>query len=233
VNDRIMDCLMQKEYKANQNKYMVLTNGYDPVDMAGIRKKQKNLFSIIYTGSLNQYRTPVHFFKGLRDAFNMHPEMKNDLRVTFVGENGNEYQHIIHQFGLESNVFFKGHLSHNKAVDALFESDLLLLISYSGNYSKENAEVHLTGKVFEYLMTGIPVLALAEEGILTNLLKKTRSGFSVPSNNITKIQKIVIHLYFQWKGKKLDINPDWKLIKTFDRKKITEKLSGILEDVSG
>jgi glycosyltransferase involved in cell wall biosynthesis len=233
VTNTISKCLIDKYQPPNLEKFFVLPNGYDPEDFLGKERTKSELFRIVYTGSLNEYRTPVYFFEALKDMFAMYPEMRNKVCVSFVGEDRDEYQDIIDEYGLQKNVFFTGYLLHSKAIEKLFESDLLLLISYTGNYSKENAEVHLTGKIFEYLATGTPILALTEDGILADLIRKTRCGFVVQPDDICKIGEELRCLYLQWKEQKITIKPNWALIRTFDRRKVTEDLAKILESLSG
>jgi glycosyltransferase involved in cell wall biosynthesis len=161
----------------------------------------------------------------------MHPEMRHKVRVSFLGEEGDEYQMILDEYGLKQNVTFEGYLSHKEAIEKIFGSDLLLLLSYTGSYATENARIHLTGKVFEYMVTGIPILALTEEGILADAIKKTRSGYVVQPTDICRISEKIHWLYLLWESQNLSITPDWELIKAFDREKITEDLAQILEDL--
>jgi glycosyltransferase involved in cell wall biosynthesis len=231
---QIIDNFLEKKVIYYSDRTIsVLPNGYDPEDFLGKERSKSELFRIVYAGSLNKYRTPVYFFEALKEVFAIHQEIRHKVCVSFLGEDGNQYQKIIDEYGLQQNVTFDGYLSHKKAIEKLFESDLLLLISYTGNYSKENAEVHLTGKIFEYMATGIPILALTEGRILADLIKKTGSGFVVQPNDICRIKEKILFLYLQWEEQNMSITPDWEQIKTFDRRKITKDLAEILENLSG
>ena len=232
VTNTISESLIGKYIPPSVEKFRVLPNGYDPEDFVGKERFKSEFFRIVYTGSLNKYRTPVHFFEALKEAFAMHPEMRHKVRVSFLGDYGIEYQKILDEYGLKENVVFVGSLSHETAIEELFRSDLLLLLSYTGSYVMENARIHLTGKVFEYMITGIPILALTEEGILADAIEKTRSGYVVQPTDICRISEKIHWLYLQWENRNLSITPDWELIKTFDREKITGDLAQILEDLA-
>jgi glycosyltransferase involved in cell wall biosynthesis len=64
-------------------------------------------------------------------------------------------------------------------VQALLESRLLLLFIEEG----PAARGILTGKLFEYLGSGVPILALAPEGEAAEMIRSTRGGRVVPGDD--------------------------------------------------
>ena len=86
-----------------------------------------------------------------------------------MGSSDKDNQHLAKQYGLEHQVEISGYSPHTKALQSCVNSDLLLLFvgdepRFKGIY---------TGKVFEYLRCGKPVLALApKDGSLTRFSKK-------------------------------------------------------------
>ncbi|MDZ7795650.1 MAG: hypothetical protein U5N56_00770 [Candidatus Marinimicrobia bacterium] len=58
----------------------------------------------------------------------------------------------------------------------MISSDILLLMI--GSY--ENSKGVYTGKIFEYIYSGVPILAIApKDGVASELIKKTRTGIVV------------------------------------------------------
>jgi glycosyltransferase involved in cell wall biosynthesis len=73
-------------------------------------------------------------------------------------------------------VEFRPRINWEQAWQLLWQSDLLLL--FQGTH-----ELQVPAKFYEYLQTGIPILAVTEEGALTDILQATESGIWVKSDD--------------------------------------------------
>jgi hypothetical protein len=66
-----------------------------------------------------------------------------------------------------------------------------------------NEEMHdpgmITGKLFEYLGAGRPILALAMPGEASRILEETRAGVAVPPRDAPSIANLLERLFFEWK----------------------------------
>lgn len=63
----------------------------------------------------------------------------------------------------------------------LREADLLLVFQGSHRFS-------VTAKMYEYMVTGTPILAVAKTGAISALLSETSSGFCADPGNVTAIE---------------------------------------------
>jgi glycosyltransferase involved in cell wall biosynthesis len=88
------------------------------------------------------------------------------------------------------------------------------------------------GKVFEYLATGIPILAMVpRDSITAELIHKTRAGWVVPPDDIGAIKSTILRLYWDWKKGNLSIDPNKQIIEKFERYNLTRDLANILDKI--
>nr|HID59545.1 glycosyltransferase [Desulfobacterales bacterium] len=231
VNKAIGDYFLQT-YHVDEKKLVTISNGYDQEDLANLSKgkENKSLFHIVYTGSVNAHRTPVYLLRALRQAINHYPDLKQKIRVSFIGTADEISLKEVEMLELGENVMFLGCRSHKEAISYLFKANMLLLLSYTGEYAEVNANVHLTGKIFEYLATGIPIFALAKrQSAIAKIVQQTRSGVVIEPENVKQIENALYDCYLKWHKGYLSIDPDWSLIRTFDRKELTRKLAATMD----
>jgi glycosyltransferase involved in cell wall biosynthesis len=88
-------------------------------------------------------------------------------------------------------VGLMGHVTHDEAVKAQRGADLLLLLESN----QLEAKGVLTGKVFEYISSGVPILSLGsgEDSEIYELLKQTSTGVCV-GNSIEKVIEIIVEM---------------------------------------
>lgn len=94
--------------------------------------------------------------------------------------------------GLSDNATVIENVPHQEAIrEQASATALLLLINNS-----PNAKGILTGKIFEYLASKRPILAIGpEDGDTAAVLNETKHGFIADFDNEEKIKSLIINLY--------------------------------------
>ncbi|MCK4597927.1 hypothetical protein KAU04_07785 [bacterium] len=119
-----------------------------------------------------------------------------------------------------------GHIDHDQVIDELAKSSVLLLV-----IGKGYGEVTYPGKLFEYIRSAKPILALADKhGIAADLIRRTNTGIVVDAEDVREIQSALEKLYDNWKKGTLNIQPNWSEIKKYERRALTKELANIIEN---
>lgn len=153
----------------HQSKIHVLTNGFDPRDFETLEFVQTPVFSIVYTGTL----TPQYPLDSLFSILNSVKQEGTEIRVDFYGKVAPEVLEKISLLKLDDCIKYHGYLPHNELVTAYKSADCLLLVvpDFARN------EGILTGKIFEYLAVGKPILVFCAEGNeVVDIVESTGSG---------------------------------------------------------
>ena len=90
----------------------------------------------------------------------------------------------------------------------------------------------MPAKIFEYLYTGKPILAIIPEGPEAEILKQANIGFFANPNDPDSISNALLNLYHKIVTKREDIRPNWKYIRSFERKKQTKMIADIFNSLS-
>ena len=197
------------------DKVVLIENGYDPADFdettnAALKEEvekidflTKNKFVVAHTGLLTNSANPPEFWKALGEFAAENQEFKNALQVVVLGQTDNEAKECFAQNGLDKLVLDLGYSPHPKAVALQKRANLLLL-----PLRKEpEAKGILTGKLFEYLASGSPIIAFGYKGCeLEKILNETSAGVMfeykriAQENNCERIKKEIERVWAAYKA---------------------------------
>ncbi len=160
--------LLEARYGAAlSHKLGVLPNGFDPGDFAApVVRRKSEFFELAYTGSLDGILEPPGLLlPALVQLSQRRPSLFARLRLNIYGgadlRSSAELSRFMERH--EGTVVMHGFVSHLRAVEAMRQADALLLLQAPG------AHVY-TSKVFEYLASGRPILAIVGDGDCRALL---------------------------------------------------------------
>jgi len=197
-------------------KIHVIPNGFDEEDFSKVQtKNDAGVKYISYVGNLGLQYPIEPFLK----AFSELVKVDQQWRIRFVGNVSDVVNTEIQKLDLEKWVEFIPYVEHKKAVEYMINSDLLLLIIPN----TENNKGILTGKLFEYIATGNPIIYIGpEDGDALEILKGNTVYISLNS----KEKEAVIDFILNSSSNQLEVNPSSK--NTFSRRNLTGEVAKLI-----
>ncbi|QCX39967.1 glycosyltransferase family 4 protein [Aureibaculum algae] len=211
--------------KFNKN-VQVITNGYD-----GDRNSSKNeldkKFTLVHVGLVNADRNPKVLFRVLSELITENTSFAKDFKLVFVGKLANEVIENLYQNNLKSHTEIIDYLPHKEVIGFQRKAQILLLLVNDVPSSKGI----ITGKIFEYLQSERPILAIGpEDGDLSDILSETSSGEVIDFNDAYKMKRSIEKLYLDYQQNELI--SETKNIDKYHRKALTEELSIIIKQLA-
>jgi glycosyltransferase involved in cell wall biosynthesis len=160
--------------KLSGRKIDLITNGYDPADIPTDfhpRPKLAKRLHLVYTGIIDAIRNPLPLMQALKAEFEVGGE---EVSWTFVGKVSEQVRASVEADPwLKAHIHFAGYVPHHQVFEFYATTDALVLILTD----TKNAKGNIPGKLFEYLATGLPVLALGDpQGDSATLLSDAGAG---------------------------------------------------------
>src|SRR5574341_1420512 len=207
----------------------VITNGYDEGDFRDFKEVRSDKFTIVYLGTFNRINDPLPFLQALSELSTEFMEFKNQVRFVHIGMALDfNFPELIKKYDLGSLVELKGYLSHRESLKELTSASILLLITTDS----PGAETLTTGKIFEYLRAGKPILGiLPPSGVAASLIKESGAGVIVSPKNISGIKQILKDYFRKWINCELKVEIDQEKLKQFERRQLTFKLAETFDKV--
>jgi len=208
------------------SRISTIPNGYDPEDFQGLEPHNFEEFTITHLGSLYGRRQPIEFLKGLRLFLQRHPEAKQRLGVLFVGNIEEKILERMREFDLSEVVECRPHQPRRQALSLALSSHLLLLIL---GHDPKAAGI-IPAKLFEYLFTGKPILALVSEGETAEVIRSHNAGRVITSPDAEKIALSIQHYFDDYlRGNQIQRRVKSAGIGKYNRQQLTSELAEIFD----
>jgi glycosyltransferase involved in cell wall biosynthesis len=212
------------EQMANR-KINLITNGFDPADMPEgftVGDKKDGSLHLVYTGIIDSIRNPMPLLKAMREEFS---KEKGDVQFTFVGRVSDQVrEEIADDSWLSSHVNFAGYVSHQEVFGFYEKADALALILTN----TKNAKGNIPGKLFEYMATTLPILALGDpEGDSAKILEESGAGKVLAHTDHVAIQ-VSLRKLFERSGE-LESATE---IEQYSRRNLSFQLAKLLDEGS-
>jgi len=221
---------MQADFSSIVSReYVVIPNGYDTEDVVkkGIKVKADNTkFVLAHIGSLNKDRNPVNLWKALSELIVENREFAKALEIRNVGKLDFTAVESLERFKLDGFFNKISYLSHEEVISEQQNATLLLLLVNR----TPNAKLIVTGKIFEYLVSGRPILCVGPvDGDAASIINETRCGKVVGFDEVKEL-KTYLKEAFTLHQKGLLI-PECKNVDRYNRKKLTQKLTELFDSI--
>ncbi len=216
-----------------KDRFFVIPNGYDPDDFKHVHLgpssaiSSNDSFTITYTGSFYGRRKPDIFFNALGQLIAENKINKDNIHVKLIGNFKTEQiDQILEKYALKGVVDILPYMDHDQCILNMAASDCLLLIEGAG----PGAEAFYTGKVFEYMVAGRPILAIIpQHGAAAQLIKETNTGLISDCTDLHATKKNIEILYTSWLKNIGIYSPNKEDIKKYERNTLTKELAKVFD----
>lgn len=231
VLDRFMESNLRQAHPEIPLHTKIIPHGFDPEDLEGTVEPtldyKSGKLNFLYSGLFYESNQPDILLNAVNDLARESKISLNDIHLHFQGGLSTRINELIHDLGMENSVTDLGYVSHSIAVSNLKQADILWMLS---NFVPVHKQVK-SGKLFEYIGSGKPILGLVHHGSEFDLLDNYRAGYMAPPNDIEKVKASVLSVFADWKQRNMKL-PDRSYVEKFDRKKLTEELAVVFDTLS-
>ena len=208
--------------KITSKPIAVITNGYDVENIPKTPLDEK--FTLAHIGSFLSERNPRILWKALKELIKENKDFATDFQLKLIGKVSQEVLETIEEFKLSSYVNNLGYLSHLEAVTHQRKSQLVLLIEID---SEETRGI-IPGKLFEYLVSDRPIIALGPMGSdFEEIIKATNTGTFFAYDEKNRLKETIFEHYLLFKEQNLKVYPIG--LQQYSRKNLTKQLVDYLQ----
>ena len=237
VTDHHTNVLRRYYASYGPEKFVTVPNGYDGAEWeqlernvaAGDAAARNGRFVITYAGSLYLGRSPLLVLEALRRLGRAGDITLERVRLDLVVydgarhlPDGRDVMDVAGEMGLAGSVQVLGPLPRGETLRRLLASDLLLLLGHG-------ITMQIPGKLYEYLRTGRPILALAPAGAQTDLLHATGGAWIVEPHDVHGAVEAIRDAYRRWQTGQPGPKADTRLVRGFDRRVLVGRVAAELD----
>jgi len=170
----VSDGLAEGLSRVLRRRVNVINNGYDPTLLPERPPVASDKFRLLYAGNIMlPQRSPRALLEGVQLCIERGQLPSAKFEVVFLGSNPELVRRSLPPGGENLPIRVLPKIPHNQALVEQMSAAALLSLTHLGERGV------LTGKIFDYLAAGRPILAVPDDkDAISALLKKTNAGVS-------------------------------------------------------
>lgn len=208
---------------ADPNKFITIHNGFDAADFTRERRRAANQkFRVVFTGVWKAGYNPAELYDSIDWIRRSTPELLDNVEVITAGYAPGEAA----RRHLDGYITERGFVAHDDAVALMQSADILYL-----SHVDPDRQWVVPGKLYEYLASGSPVLALTHPDKETaQIIHAAGGGVALsPEDPGTLYQALSEAL----RQRRFDVPPlNADALAAFERRRLTRKLADVLDRVT-
>ncbi len=199
-------------------KFVLIPNGYDPATFSKFvpRPHSTNRLVVTYTGTLYKPCSPKPYL----DALDGLVDIRSDFETRFVGRIAEELDRSMFE-NRQSLVRLVDFVPQREALAFMEETDVLLL--------PWSDRINIPGKLFEYLVTGKPILAVCPpDSEVARVIKQTRAGWCVDIDDMPALARALLQMHAL--AGKYPQHRNWEVIRRYERPRLAAEYAQVIRD---
>ncbi|MBC7266078.1 MAG: hypothetical protein H5T75_03770 [Coriobacteriia bacterium] len=205
---------------------ITIPNGFDRADLPSWRPRPGPL-RIAFMGRFYGSTDPTPFLDGVALAVRRGGAAAN-LVIDMLGQMSEFVTGAVESRGLKEHVIYHGFLPHRAALEIVSGADAGLVALTD----RPGAEANYTGKLFEYLGMGLPVLLVGPaNGVAAKLVREAKAGLAVPYSDVEGVAKALQDMAAAKAAGEHRHAPVESVIARFDRREQARLVAGLLDEV--
>ncbi|MDA8381958.1 MAG: glycosyltransferase, partial [Betaproteobacteria bacterium] len=215
-------------------KFTTIANGFDEADFGGPRERRRRgdgKLLFVHTGAIHPgFRDPRPLFRAIRALDGLIDTSVLAFRFIGAGEFGESgaMAQCLAETGLTRQVAFLPRIAYAAALDELAQADVGLLLQAS-----EDTTGLVPAKLYEYLRSGKPVLALTLPGASAEVLAETSGGWAINPLDGPALSAALLEIHRFWSAEALErccAQPG--SLAPFERRRLTGKLADVFQSLA-
>jgi glycosyltransferase involved in cell wall biosynthesis len=225
VTERMADAFRCQYPDVPAEHFSVVSNGFDPGAHVAIDAHQDHgradSFTVVHAGALYYGRSIRPFLHAAARLAEEDAAFASAFRLELVGSLDQTARAEVDRSAVAASVVCHGQIDHPSTLARERAADLLLLVANT----TLGAQATVPGKLFEYLASGRPVLAIApKESATADVLGRTGGGWLADGADPEAVSH---QLQAAFRREPVAVDP--QQLARFDRRRLAGELARVLE----
>ena len=182
---------LRQQFGMQEASYAI-SNGFDPEELARAPKQVFGHFAIVYTGAFYPPKRTVGPLMAALQRADRRNGTKREWMFHYYGHQADYVRKAARDFGLEHKVVIHGSVTRPGALAAMWGANIAVVISSVYEHGSLEDKGIVTGKIFDAIGVGAPLLVIAPKGSdLDGILAVTGLGQRFAGTEVDQIAEFL------------------------------------------
>ena len=233
VSEAMVALYRERYPRLDPSRFVFLPNGFDPSDWERARPSREGVpgrFLLLHAGQLAHRPTVRTLLAAVRVLFERDPSARSLLTVLFLGGNEEIGTRERERYGLGDALAFAPSRDHIASLEEMARAGALLLLGHGGS-----ADALLyTGKLYEYLSSGRPILGILDDGPAAALIRSSEAGIVLDPSDVEGVAETLRAWVAAFRnGQDLATHVRPELLASWERQRGAAQAAALLSEITG
>ncbi|MCD4723382.1 MAG: glycosyltransferase family 4 protein [Bacteroidales bacterium] len=223
---------MKKEFSDRNPHIEVVLNGFDLADMepSGIAGGSDGRFRLTYTGNFKPNQHVPLIWDAISELIAEEEGFRKNFVLSFVGNVDGIVPGYFKEKGLSENIELISYVPHQEVTRLMSGSVLLFFVVPQSR----NNKLIITGKLFEYLASGRPVISVGPTGgDASAILEDTARDSMLEYDDKDGFKRLLLGYYRKWEKDHGSLpKQDTAVLNKYSRRSSAGKLADIMHEMT-
>lgn len=237
VSEAMIEAYRERYPGLPEERFVFLPNGYDADDFRraaaltpSSAEAHRTRFLLLHAGQLAHRPTVRTVLDAVQRLREQEPAAAARLRVRFLGGNEEVDPVVLSRSGTGAPLEFLPSVPHLESIAAMRAADALLLLGHGG---KGDSLIY-TGKIYEYVASGRPILAVLDPGPAADLIRRLDAGAVIRPGDVAAVTTILANWLARWeRGERIGAAVPESAHHGLDRREAAARAAAVLSQITG
>ena len=172
-------------------------------------------------------RSPVGFLRAFKKILDKFPDLKNKMKIIFVGPEDNMVHRMTIDLGLKDNVNFTGRVQYQESLKYICSANVCILVE-----GKMKEGIYLPSKFADYIVSHKPVIALSPKNGTISDLSKYNGVYRADPDDEIALEGFLFEIISIIRNNELQkLLPSAELVNMFEERSVMERLIGCINNL--
>jgi Glycosyl transferase 4-like domain len=203
-------------------------NAFDPAEQPARSSQDPQApLSLVHFGNCYGARRLDTVIRAIARLHQRDGVTADDLSLLNLGRMAELDVRLVDELGIGAFVTSRPVVPYREGVERLAAADLQLLVAYGREH------LFVPGKLYDYLLTGRPILCIAPESEVTDIVARTGSGRSVTPDDVDACAEVIGDALAAKRAGRAFAVADPDQVTAFSAPTTTAQLAAMLDDIAG
>ncbi len=222
---------LAKKYRLAQPKLTCITNGYDETarDVDVANRPDREAFTMAHVGAFYHAQSPKALLQACRSLRQANESFRRRFRLRLVGSIA---KHLENAFFPDDDTFVDqtGYVDRADAATAMQTADALFFMTPA----HPNGRYCYPGKIFEYLATDRPILALVHRGASIETLLRHAGGATIAYHGEPdSLEDALRKIFNRWQTSSVGANRNEAFVNRFAQTSLANRYLSFIDETIG
>ena len=220
-----VDAYREAYPKIESDRIRCIYNSFDPAQQPEVPAEREGPVTLMHFGNCYGARRLDTLLNAIHRVKERTGITSDELQLVNLGRMAEKDLNLSDRLGIADYVTARPFVPYSEGLELLARADLQVLLSYGSE------TLFVPAKLYDYLLTGAPILCIAPDSEVSDIVRETGSGLCIQPNDVEACAQAISNAINARKSKTSVCDRQQDAIDGFSAPNTARQLAALLDEL--